>query len=1129
MYAPFLEVASSLAGQPFAAEIATVPTIDFSANPEIVRVVAEAHRLGYGHLANPGFGAEVSLIDPLPHQRIAVYDHMLRQQPLRFLLADDAGAGKTIMTGLYLREMLSRRLLRRVMIVPPAGLVTNWRRELDTLFGLKARILRGAAASAAGANPFTGPGSELVIISVDTLAGQKLFSLLAQPGVEPYDLAVFDEAHKLAARQDPDGRMTKTERYRLAEALAGVKSTDPRWRLGWRARHLLLLTATPHMGKDFPYYCLWRLLEPEALASFGAFASYPPSERRRHFLRRTKEEMVDLSGRPLFPPRHTDTLSYELGQGPGGEQELYDETTRYIASYYNRARLLNRSAARLAMSVFQRRLASSTYALMRSFERRLRKLEALIDDLQSGRVTSEQLIARQRRLDRTRDLYDETTADEDESDAGREAGEVAEDSLLGGVVAVNLADLEVEKAKVQELLALAKRVADGGSGAKFEKLLEVLQDERLADEKFLIFTEHRDTMEFLARRLEALGHAGQVARIHGGLDADQRDRQIEFFRAPAGTGGARFLAATDAAGEGINLQFCWIMVNYDIPWNPARLEQRMGRIHRYLQTREVRIVNLVAGQTREGRVLKTLLDKLQRMREELGSDKVFDVVGRLFEGVSLRDYMEQALTDEGLGEATAFIEGRLTREQVEAIEASERRLFGDGGDVKRELPRVEADLERESLRCLLPGYVRQFVEDAAPLVGLGIQGSSAARFSLTAAVPGALDPLRPAFDAYPPDLRDALTVERPPRDEKVVFLRPGEPVFESLREHVLRTLEGIALRGGVFVDPYARVPYLYHLAIVSVVRQADPEVSGPAEPDLLEQRLVGVRQDAGGDVGLYPVEHLLLLRGALGAAPIGRLAAVPVDYREAARRWLAEQVAAVRADDLKALLLADLPGRRETVARGFDFRLAELAERRKRLREEAGSGNRSAAEELEAVKLEQARAEAEQAEALRRLERQAELIGPGEVRFVAHALVLPSADAEEKLRHDAKVEARAMDFVMRHEETLGAVVADVSTPDRARAAGLADRPGFDLLSDRPNGDRLAIEVKGRGRAGEVEVTRNEWAQANNLGERYWLYVVYECATSSPRLVRVKDPFRLLVKAKGSVLIAETAIAEAAEE
>ncbi len=1122
-------MASSLAGPSFAAKIAAVPTIDFSANPDIVRVVAEAHRLGYGHLANPGFGAEVSLIDPLPHQRIAVYDHMLREQPLRFLLADDAGAGKTIMTGLYLREMLSRRLLRRVIIVPPAGLVTNWRRELDTLFGLKARILRGAASSAPGPNPFTGPGSELVIVSVDTLAGQKLFSLLAQPGVEPYDLAVFDEAHKLAAWRKPDGRMTRTERYRLAEALAGVKSTNPRWRLGWRARHLLLLTATPHMGKDFPYYCLWRLLEPDALASFGAFASYPLSERRRHFLRRTKEEMVDLSGRPLFPPRHTDTLSYELGQGSGSEQELYDETTRYIASYYNRARLLNRTAARLAMSVFQRRLASSTYALLRSFERRLRKLEALIDDLQSGRVTSEQLVTRQRRLDRTRDPYDETTADEDEGDTGREGGEAAEDSLLGGVVAANLADLEVERAKVQELLALAKRVADGGSGAKFEKLLEVLQDERLAGEKFIIFTEHRDTMEFLARRLEALGHAGQVARIHGGLDADERDRQIEFFRAPVATGGARFLVATDAAGEGINLQFCWIMVNYDIPWNPARLEQRMGRIHRYLQTREVRIVNLVAGQTREGRVLKTLLDKLQRIREELGTDKVFDVVGRLFEGVSLRDYMEQALTDEGLGEATAFIEGRLTREQVEAIEASERRLFGDGGDVRRELPRVEADLERESLRCLLPGYVRQFVEGAAPLVGLGIQGSLAARFSLTATVPGALDPLRPAFDTYPPDLRNALTVERPPRDEKVVFLRPGEPVFESLRKHVLHTLEGMALRGGVFVDPYARAPYLYHLAVVSVVRQADPEVSGPAEPDLLEQRLVGVRQDAGGDVALCPLEHLLLLRGAPGAAPIGRLAAAPVDYREAARQWLVEQVATVRADDLRTLLLADLPARRETVARGFDFRLAELAERRKRLREQAGSGDRSAAQELEAVKLEQVRVEAQQAEALRRLQREADLIGPGEVRFVAHALVLPSADAEEKLRHDAKVEGKAMDFVIRHEEALGAVVTDVSTPDRARAAGLADRPGFDLLSDRPNGDRLAIEVKGRAHAGEVEVTRNEWAQANNLGERYWLYVVYECASPSPRLVRVKDPFRLLVKAKGSVLIAEAAIAEAAEE
>jgi superfamily II DNA or RNA helicase len=1114
--------------------VPAIPEIDFSADPEAVRLVAEAHRLSYGHLANPGFAAEVSLIDPLPHQRIAVYDHILNQRPLRFVLADDAGAGKTIMTGLYIREMLSRRLLRRVLVVPPAGLVSNWRRELATLFGLRARVITGADASRASGsgdspNPFRGPGSDLAIVSVDTLAGQKVFSRLAEPGVEPYDLVVFDEAHKLAARQDPDGGIVKTDRYSLAEALAGVKTSEPRFRLDWHARNLLLLTATPHMGKDFPYYCLWRLLEPEALATFEAFSAYPPAERRHHFLRRTKEEMVDFSGRPLYPPRHCDTVSYELTQGGESEQELYDETTKYISSYYNRARLLNRTAVRLAMSVFQRRLASSTYALMRSFERRLEKLEAIMDDLRSGRLTADQLLIRQRRLDSTRDLLDEATADEEGVEHGEESSEAAERNLLGGVVAVNLAELEVEKAKVAELLDLARRVAAKGSGAKFERLLEVLGDVRFAEEKFLIFTEHRDTMDFIARRLEALGYTGQVARIHGGLDAAERDRQIEFFRAPAGAGGARFMVCTDAAGEGINLQFCWLMVNYDIPWNPARLEQRMGRIHRYLQTREVRIINLVAGNTREGRVLKTLLDKLQLIRERLGSDKVFDVVGRLFEGVSLREYMEMAVTEAGVEAAARFIEGRLTPEQVEALEARERLLYGDRGDVKRELPALKDRLEQEGLRRLLPGYVRHFVLGAAPVLDLALEGPVDGRFTFRPLRPGALDPFLPASEAYPPDWRTLFTIERPAREEKVVFLRPGEPFFESLREAVASRLEGSALRGGVFTDPHATGPYLFHLALVSVVRRRDPADPGFAEELLLEERVVGVRQDESGNMELCPIEHLLLLRGAPGALPVGRLAAVPLEYREQARRFAMTRVAEVRAEDIRERLRLELARRREAVRQGYDYRLAELGESRVRLRKAVSEGDRRAAGELEAVKREQERVTAEAQAASRRLEREPDLVAPGEVRFLAHALVLPSADSEDQAHHDARVEALAMEYARRYEEDLGAVVKDVSTADRAREAGLGDRPGFDLLSRRPDGQELCIEVKGRAHAGEVEVTRNEWAQACNLGPRYWLYVVYDCATRQPRLRRIQDPFsRLLARTKGSVLISEAEIAEAAE-
>jgi SNF2 family DNA or RNA helicase len=618
--------------------------IDFSSEAEIVRLVAEAERLTYGHLFNPSFATEISFIEPLPHQRIAVYEYMLSQTRLRFLLADDAGAGKTIMTGLYIREMLARRLIRRILIVPPAGLVGNWENEMRSLFKLQFKVTSGSEARRG--NPFCEEDSDFLIVSIDTLAGERMFSRLKEPSVPPYDLVVFDEAHKLSAHRDPDLHVRKTDRYRLAEVLAGVASPDIRWQLNWSCRHILLLTATPHMGRDYPYFALWRLLEPNILTTPEAFSAFPENARKSHFIRRTKEEMIRFDGTPIYPMRVTDTLSYDLTQGAVSEQALYDQTTEYMRTYYNKARFLNRSAARLAMSVFQRRLASSTYALMLSLRRRLDKLESLITDIRTGILTEEQFRRLQLRLDDLKDDLDVTTADEETMEGEQESHERIEDDLLQGVVGTSLAELEAERQHVESVYRLAKQVYEKGEESKFDRLRSILFEPKYKGEKFIIFTEHRDTLSFLVRRLEGLGFTGQVAQIHGGMHYKDRQGQVEFFRKPQSQGGASVLVATDAAGEGINLQFCWIMINYDVPWNPARLEQRMGRIHRYGQEHDpVFIINLVAGKTREGRVIRTLLDKLENIREELGSDKVFDVVGRLFEGVSIRDYMEEAAID----------------------------------------------------------------------------------------------------------------------------------------------------------------------------------------------------------------------------------------------------------------------------------------------------------------------------------------------------------------------------------------------------------------------------------------------------------------------------------------------------
>jgi len=1126
------------------------PPIDFSSSPETVRAVIEAERLTYGHLFNPSFATEISMIDPLPHQRIAVYEHMLPQQRLRFLLADDAGAGKTIMAGLYIREMLSRRLIRRVLIVPPAGLVGNWRREMHKLFSLPFRIASGADARAG--NPFTDADSNLVIVSVDTLRSGLTFERLGEPRVEPYDLVIFDEAHKLSADRTPDLVVQKRGRYRLAEALAGA-SVDPEWLLPWHTRHVLLLTATPHMGKDYPYFALWRLLEPEVLSTIDAFNAFPQEDRAQHFLRRTKEEMVRFDGTPIYLTRESSTLSYDLTKA---EQDLYDRTTAYIEAQYNQARILNRSAAKLAMSIFQRRLASCTFALLRSFERRLDKLDALIEDLRTGRLTDEQLAARQRQLD-VHDVLDEMTGDEEESHEGFEENEAAESAAFDGVAARSLPELEAERILVNDLLDLARKVYEAGEESKFEKLREILRDDKLRGEKIIIFTEHRDTLLFLVRRLEGLGHAGRIALIHGGMDYIEREQQVEQFRHPADEGGATYMVATDAAGEGINLQFCWLMVCYDVPWNPARLEQRFGRIHRYGQSHDpVLLFNLVAGATREGRVLRTLLQKLESIRKELGSDKVFDIIGRQFEGVSLKDLIVQATVEGPIDESLRRIEGMLTPEQAKARIAQMEKLLGTGGDVSVRLPEQRAKLEREELRRLLPGYVRSFIEQTAPLLGIAIEGDLDLQFALRPLVPGAIDPLLPVLETYDLEQRERLSVYKPAKGEKAIFLHPGEVLFDEYRALVCRRFGVHALRGGVFVDPYAAKPYFLHLVIVSTSRNADPEMPEDfplAEP--LEYRLANLRDDGDGIVTQQPVEHLMILRGATEAAsrtPVGaalrtyeqapRPSAAGVSFehagfgstaaasREACLAFARDRIAGPMAEQRRRALLDTLEERIQSLARGYAYHEAELAAARSRLSDRARNGDPKARIELAKVKQSQRELQARRDRSIAAMRREPELIAANDITFIAHALVVPSADPEDRKRHDREVEKIAVRVSVAYEQARGCSVRDVSTPELARAAGLGEWVGFDLHSRHAQGEERCIEVNGRAQIGDVELSETEWAKACNLRVRYWLYVVFECASAYPRLLRVQDPFgKLLAKQKGGVVIDEQAVFDVAED
>ncbi len=1105
--------------------------LDFLGDPDAVRVLVEGERLSYGHLFNPAFATEISEIDPLPHQRIAVYDRMLPQARLRFLLADDAGAGKTIMTGLYVREGLTRRTLRRVLVVAPAGLVGNWYRELHKLFQLGFRIVTGSDAK--DRNPFVGEGSDLAVVSIDSLRSPHLFGCLGDPDVPPYDLVVFDEAHKLSARRDPDGTIGYTDRYRLAEALAGVRDLPDAWRLPWSAHHLLLLTATPHMGKPYPYYALWRLLDPELFGTETAFERFPPEARSRYFIRRVKEEMVDLLGRPLYAERICDTVSYELTQGEVSEQALYDRTTAYIRHYYNLARVLNRQAARFAVMIFQRRLASSTWALLCSLRKRLAKLDGIVDAIRSGSIPEDEWRARQVLLERKAekgkliDLLALQTADEEGTVSGQEAHEANEDEALGAFLATNLAELLAEREEVLALVHLAEAVHRSGHESKFERMRELLSAPAYRDQKVIVYTEHKDTLDFLTRRLEGLGYAGQVACIHGGMGYAERDAQVERFRADhadsagGNSGGARFFVGTDAAAEGINLQFCWILINYDVPWNPARLEQRMGRIHRYGQRRDrVAIVNLVAGATREGRVIKTLLDKLEEIRKQLGSDKVFDVVGRIFEDVPLAEYIRRAVDSEAAADRDAMtLAGKLTVEQIRAIAARDEGIYGAGGEVRADLPRLREAMAIEELRRLLPGYVRGFLEHAAPLIGVDLIGDLNGQFAMRPCRRGVMEPLLPLLETYPASARNRFTVYRPRDDREAVFLHPGDPVFERLSAMACERARPDGRRGAIFTDPTAEAPYLFHVARVSVVRGLDPGAPIQHTQEVIEQRLVGLKQLPDNRLEEAPVEQLLLLRpGRKTISGSVAFLAQSETWRLAAEEYLGKSVLGRLTQRRRLGAEALLLETKRLLGLAYDYQVFELTAARKAHSQKARNGDRKAQAEVERIRAQQAGLTQRREQAIAEVSREVELIQAGRVEIIATVLVQPSQDPEDIQARDLEVERIAIEIVIAAETARGADVRDVSTPEKARLAGLSDHPGFDLLSKRL-GEERGIEVKGRVGTSAIELTDNEWARACTLRDRYWLYAVFDCGTPSPRLFRVQDPFGSLVAtARGTVAI-----------
>ena len=529
-----------------------------------------------------------STVIPLPHQ-IRALSQAVSGDRVRYLLADEVGLGKTIEAGLILRELKLRGMVQRTLVIAPKGLVTQWVAEMQTHFGEEFRLLlpgEFAAYRRLLGDENVWRSHHQVVCSMDSVKpldsrrgwsveqvaeyNRERFEDLIVAG---WDLVIVDEAHRLGGSSD------QVARFKLGQGLAEA------------APYLLLLSATPHQGKTDAFHRLVSLLDAEA---FPDISSITKERVQPYVIRTEKRRAINPEGKPLFRPRRTQLVPVSWEDRHKEQQMLYEAVTEYVREGYNQAMQEKRSYIGFLMILMQRLVASSTKAIHTTLERRI---EAL-------REPQEQMT-----------LFPTYTEDEWVDMDGQEQMET--------LLKTKLMALKNEKAEVELLLDAATRCAQSEMDAKAEALLEWIyrlqQEESSPDLKFLIFTEFVPTQEMLRSFLAERGFT--VVCLNGSMDMEERSQvQVRFANE------ARILVSTDAGGEGLNLQFCHVVVNYDIPWNPMRLEQRIGRVDRIGQNHEVRALNLVLENSVEHRVREILEQKLAVILEEFGIDKTGDVL-----------------------------------------------------------------------------------------------------------------------------------------------------------------------------------------------------------------------------------------------------------------------------------------------------------------------------------------------------------------------------------------------------------------------------------------------------------------------------------------------------------------------
>ncbi len=1110
-------------------EAAPARRFAFDGDGALFRLASEALRIRLAHLFDPYAAVNASQIEPLPHQLTAVYGAMLDRQPLRFLLADDPGAGKTVMAGLLIKELLIRGSLRRCLIIAPGSLVEQWQDELLDKFDLAFGILsREQIAASATGNPFA--EHSLLIARLDMLARNDELKAKLETAPE-WDLIVCDEAHRMSASFF--GQEVKyTRRYQL-----GVLA-------GRRARHFLLMTATPHNGKEEDFQLFMALLDADRFA--GRFREgvhkADPSDMMR---RLTKEELYRFDGSPLFPERRAYTVSYALSPR---EAELYEAVTHYVRQEMNRADRMGDDGTRqrnnvgFALQILQRRLASSPAAIHESLKRRLGRLETRLEE---------------ERLDGFPDAAIAQTASEpafDEDDLDEATGEEVEaheDRLIDRATAAQtVAELEAEIATLRQLEAAAGALRRSGEDTKWRELDRILDDprvhgsERGMRRKIVIFTEARDTLDYLARRIgDRTGAPDSVAVIHGGVARDRRRAVIAAFNDdPA----VRFLLANDAAGEGVNLQRgAHLMVNYDLPWNPNRLEQRFGRIHRIGQTEVCHLWNLVAGETREGAVYQRLLEKLEAARETLGG-KIYDVLGELFEARPLRELFMEAVR---YGER-ADVRERLFRTVDGAVDAdninglvTRNKLTREGLDPAA-VRGVREEMERAAAQRLQPHHIGSFFEAAFAEAGGVLRRRERGRAEITRVPPLLRDragPIRRTDPVLPRYRRICFDKAHIAAQPQAALVAPGHPLLDSLVDFTLERHRGLLARGAALVDGADRFD---EPRVLVVLRHAirDGRTVRNGQPQTISERLQFVwLEEAGGASDGGPAPYL-------DCRPVGdgerdRIAGIldtpwlggPLEER--ARTLAVTDLAPRHLREVKKRRLAELDRIEAAVEERLRREISHLQHRSLELETEERAGKRP---RLNSVNVRR------QAEALAdRLERRrAEIarqrdIAPLPPGVCGAALVVPAAllapaEADDgtmagmkeptSVESRAEVEALAMDAVMAQERELGFAPRDISTEDR----------GYDIESRNPaTGGLRFIEVKGRrADARDFTITRNEMLAALNTGESYILALALVENGFVHKPLYVPDPVRIFGPEPGfaevSRAIAIAATRDAAE-